>query len=332
MRTLTILLLLTCGGTFSGIVAHKGGGGEGGDHDHGHHHHGDRCWVDHVSHVEMARDEAKMKRIEKTEAGRRRLQKLSCNELCDGCIVIDTYFHLMVFQVDGTQLPGHPTPSMERLLDGDDTLGFDDFSTVDDIIEIIRNNVAYTNSQLAGTPFRLNFIDNDVSLRQERDYLYNPMSFRIPMTEEIGKADLKVLDVYLSYTLNFEGETNPPLRVGTSSLPSQQLLQKSDGIFMRYDTLTNGGLDPIDDGVTLTHELGHWLGLYHTFLTEDFSASCEASPNDFIADTPAHAGDSSGFDCTQMLTTDDQIIESALPDTCPSLDGADPVFNFMNYV
>lgn len=32
-------------------------------------------------------------------------------------------------------------------------------------------------------------------------------------------------------------------------------------MLQRYDTILNGGLASADGGTTLTHELGHWLGL-----------------------------------------------------------------------
>ena len=231
-------------------------GHEEGDHDHHHGHH-DHCWMDDLTNEEMARDEARMRRIKKTEEGRRQLQKLSCTEVCDGCIQIDTYFHFMTLSF---ALPAHPTESMERLDAGDTTLTPDDFTSVEAMIDIVRNNIAYTNAQLVGTPFRLNFIDTDVTVfSTERDYVYAPMSNRVPMSADIGKGSLNTLDVFLSYTLLFKEEEeleNPPLRVGSASLASQQLVGKSDGIFMRYDTLTGGGFSPIDDGVTLTHELG----------------------------------------------------------------------------
>lgn len=264
MRPSRTFLLLALSATILRDAAHGHGDHGHGDHGHGDHDHGDHdhkhhCGVDTISHEEMARDQARMKRIQQTEAGRRQLQQLSCTEVCDGCIVIDTYFYFMGLAIAGG-IPAHPPESVERLQDGDTTLTLDDFTTVEEMIDIARNNVAYTNSQLAGSPFRLNFIDTDVTVfTDERDYVYQPMSHRIAMTQTLGKGDLRVLDIYLSHQLLFDFEEdleNPPLRVGTASLPSQQLEQRSDGIFLRYDTLTGGGLSPFDDGVTLTHELG----------------------------------------------------------------------------
>ncbi|KAI1336914.1 metalloprotease [Xylariaceae sp. FL0016] len=68
------------------------------------------------------------------------------------------------------------------------------------------------------------------------------------------------------------------------------------------------------DGYTLgnvaVHESGHWFGLNHTF------ANGCSEPGDFVADTPA-----SGivFDCPTSS------------DTCPGVEGLDPIHNFMSY-
>lgn len=66
-----------------------------------------------------------------------------------------------------------------------------------------------------------------------------------------------------------------------------------------------------NQGKTAIHEVGHWLGLMHTF-----QGNCEGE-GDEVADTPAHEGGSST--CTSDA------------DTCPQLPGLDPIHNYMNY-
>jgi hypothetical protein len=72
-------------------------------------------------------------------------------------------------------------------------------------------------------------------------------------------------------------------------------------------------------GLVLAHEIGHYLGLFHTF--EKFfnpgQATC-ADPGDFVADTPAQAFHTGG-DCPVGL------------DSCPALAATDDIPNFMNY-
>lgn len=85
---------------------------------------------------------------------------------------------------------------------------------------------------------------------------------------------------------------------------------KNDGVVLNLTSYPGGPITNYNQGKTLVHEVGHWVGLYHVF-----QGGCSGQ-GDYVDDTPPQSTATNGCPSYQ--------------DSC-SGGGPDSVTNFMDY-
>ena len=173
---------------------------------------------------------------------------------------------------------------------------------------MINDQMAVLNAAYASSGWAFNLVATD---RTTNTTWYNGCASagtEIAMKNALHQGTADDLNVY---TCNLGGGL-----LGYATFPSQYAGAPSrDGVVLLYSSLPGGSAVPYNQGDTATHEVGHWMGLYHTF--QGGCARNAVTGGDLVSDTPAEK--SPAYGCPNGR------------DSCRNIAGLDPTENFMDY-
>ncbi|CAL9429096.1 hypothetical protein SUDANB121_02029 [Nocardiopsis dassonvillei] len=199
--------------------------------------------------------------------------------------------------------PPHTVPVVVHVISATDGRGHVSDARIDDQIEVL--NTAYSGGyDAAGADTGFRFTLSETTRTENDEWFSDFDGHRDEIRSELRRGGAETLNVYTA-------DLGSGL-LGYSSFPQDYAdAPDQDGVVLAHDTLPGGGRERFDLGHTGTHEVGHWLGLFHTFQN-----GC-TTPGDYVGDTPYEREAAAG--CPEGR------------DSCPHRAGRDPITNFMDY-
>ena len=238
----------------------------------------ERCGFKDRTSVEVAAEEARFHSA-LLEAG---YDALYTSQAANGSINIQVYFHIITSAT------------------GDD--GAVSQTQIDEQIKVL--NDAYKQ-----TPFMFSFVSATTTANNDWFNARQGSEAQFQMKNSLRKGNVSDLNIYTNTPSKPDGDG---ILLGYATFPDRYANNPmDDGVVLRHSTLPGGTLARFNEGKTAIHEVGHWLGLYHTF-----QGGCDGD-GDFVDDTPYEKSEAKGCPIGR--------------DTCPDDPGLDPVNNFMDY-
>jgi hypothetical protein len=184
---------------------------------------------------------------------------------------------------------------------------------------LVPDQMQVLNAAYAGSGFAFDVQGVQVVANDAWFYAEAGSTEEVAMKTALRRGGPESLNIYT---------TNGDIYLGWATLPFYYKFSPGyDGVVLYWATLPGTGFEipypdaeepdgviTYDQGDTGTHEVGHWLGLDHTF----GSGGC-THPGDYIKDTPVEAVPQ--FFCAPR----DSCTGAPFP-------GEDPITNFMDYV